>query len=213
MFNSFPQAWCNVLTLNRCSIPACTHAFNNSILYLNINNDKINIENLKSSSLYSSFVSKIAKEPTTVKKHEDVFSAVNYQFNWKDIFLTPIEKTLNTKLREFQYKFFNRILYTNDMLYKFKKVQSLSCYLCRADIETLEHFLFCCLQVEVFWKEILSLFKDNLKITKCFEITDTFFGINKQDTYALLLNYIILKGNISSISVSLIKSLCLRDYY
>ena len=89
----------------------------------------------------------------------------------------------------------NRILCTKDMLYKFKKVQSPLCYLCQADIETLEHFLFCCPQVEVFWKEIVSLFEDNLKITtgKCFEITDIFFGINKQDTYALLLNYIILE--------------------
>ena len=32
-FNSFPQAWRNVLTLNRCFISACTHPFNNGTLY------------------------------------------------------------------------------------------------------------------------------------------------------------------------------------
>ena len=117
-----------------------------------------------------------------------------YQFNWKEIFLTPIEITSNTKLREFQFKILNRILYTNNMLYKFKKVQSPLCYFCLADKETLRHFLFCCPQVEVFWKEIVLLFKDNLKITKCFEITDNYFAIKVQDNYASLLNYIMLEG-------------------
>ena len=37
------------------------------------------------------------------------------------IYSLPSKVTLHTKLREFQYKVLNRILYTNEMLFKIKK--------------------------------------------------------------------------------------------
>ena len=40
---------------------------------------------------------------------------------------TVLQKQLHTKLREFQYKIRNRILYTNEV---FKKVDSPWCYFC-----------------------------------------------------------------------------------
>ena len=45
-------------------------------------------------------------------------------------YLLPIRATLSTKLLESQYKILNRILYTNDMLFKFKKIESPLCYFC-----------------------------------------------------------------------------------
>ena len=40
------------------------------------------------------------------------------------IYLLPFKTTLYTKLQEFQYKLLNRIIYTNDMLFKFRKIDS-----------------------------------------------------------------------------------------
>ncbi|CAH3157389.1 unnamed protein product, partial [Porites lobata] len=38
------------------------------------------------------------------------------ELDWEKIYLLPFKTTLDTKLREFQYKILNRILYTNKML-------------------------------------------------------------------------------------------------
>ena len=43
------------------------------------------------------------------------------------VILHHVVLALSTKLREFQYKILNRILYTNDMLFKLKKKMNL-CY-------------------------------------------------------------------------------------
>ena len=85
----------------------------------------IPLEKLKAKSLYNKFVSKVCTKPTARKKYEESFKTDEYQLDWKKIYLTPFRATLSTKLREFQYKILNRILYTNDMLFKFKKLNLL----------------------------------------------------------------------------------------
>ena len=68
---------------------------------------------MQSKFLYGSLISRIANMPTAIKKYEDLYNTESSQLNWKDIFLLPLQVTLSTKLREFQYKILNRILYTN----------------------------------------------------------------------------------------------------
>ena len=80
-----------------------------------IEGKKVNFQNLKSKSLYDSFVSKISSIPTAQKKYNETFSTHASQLDWEKIYLLPFKTTLDTKLREFQYKILNRILYTNKM--------------------------------------------------------------------------------------------------
>ena len=47
----------------------------------------------------------------------------------------------------------NRIVFTNDKLFRFNIAESPLCTFCRVDKESLEYLLFFC---EVNWKEILS---------------------------------------------------------
>ena len=124
IYNSFPLTWRNILNLNRNLISIHTKQLNPTIFHLYINNEEYNLEKVKSKTLYRILVSKIAKNPTSVKRYEEIYNNDCFQLNWKAIFLLPIQITLSTKLREFQYKILNRIMYTNDMLYKFKKVES-----------------------------------------------------------------------------------------
>ena len=49
-----------------------------------------------------------------------------------------------------------RIIFTNDKLFKFKLVDSLSCTFCKTYEESLEHLLFFCKITEFFAKEVLS---------------------------------------------------------
>ena len=64
--------------------------------------------------------------------------------DWQKIYLLPFKTTLDTKLREFQYKILNRILYTNKILFEFKKVDSPLYEFCEKELETIEHLFFHC---------------------------------------------------------------------
>ena len=100
---------------------------------------------------------------------------------WEKIYLLPFKATLDTKLREFQYKILNRILYTN-MLFtsKFKKVNSLLCDFCEKELETIEHLFFHCTKVCMFWDD-LQVALNSLNIAVRFDIKDVLFGILDTD--------------------------------
>ena len=127
---------------NKNSISSETYDLIQTDFNLRIHGKKVNLQNLKSKSLYDSFVSKISSIPTAQKKYNEAFSTHASQLDWEKIYLLPFKTTLDTKLREFQYKILNRILYTNKMLFKFKKVDSPSCVFCEKELETIEHLFF-----------------------------------------------------------------------
>jgi len=77
-----------------------------------------------------------------MKKYDKAFNTDTFHLDWEKIYLLPFKTNLHTKLREFQYKILNRILYTNDMLFKFKEVDSPLCYFFGKELETLEHLFF-----------------------------------------------------------------------
>ena len=149
--------------ISKSSIAHLTSPFEPNSFYILYENDIIPLEKVQSKSIYNKFVSKVCTKPTARKKYEESFNTEESQLDWKKIYLTPIRATLSTKLREFQYKILNRILYTNDMLFKFKKIESPLCYFCENDVETIEHFLFLCPRVQVFWNEVCSTFGEKLK--------------------------------------------------
>ena len=136
LLNAFPQEWRKELKLNRASIYGNTQHQNLSSFALCIDGKKKSLDKLFSKSLYEIFVSKISCKPTAMKKYEEAFNTETFHLDWEKIYLLPFKTTLHTKLREFQYKILNRILYTSDMLFKFKKVDSPLCYFCGKELET-----------------------------------------------------------------------------
>ena len=63
------------------------------------------------------------------------------KFDWKLIHLLPRMVTIDTKLRIFQCKILNNILFVNKMLFKFRKVESPLCFFCKAEDETYISFI------------------------------------------------------------------------
>ena len=70
--------------------------------------------------------------------------AETFQLDWEKVHSLFFKLTLDTKLREFQYKILHRICYTNVTLFKFGLSKTPLCYFCNEELETLEHFLFHC---------------------------------------------------------------------
>ena len=80
-----------------------------------VDGEQKTLQKLYSKSLYQIFVSKISSIPTVMKKYDKAFNTDTFHLDWEKIYLLPFKTTLHIKLREFQYKILNRILYTNVM--------------------------------------------------------------------------------------------------
>ena len=68
LFNAFPEEWRKILKTNKNSISSKTHDLIQTDFKLRIEGKKVNFQNLKSKSLYDSFVSKISSIATAQKK-------------------------------------------------------------------------------------------------------------------------------------------------
>ena len=101
---------------------------------------------------------------------------------------------MHTKLHESQFKILNKILYTNDLLYKIGKVKSPLCDFCQSDLETTEHLLFRCHFVKRLWNEMYVLLKTKNILSKPLKIEEIIFGICQDKLNVLLANLIILNG-------------------
>ena len=79
----------------------------------------------------------------------------------KRVYLLSFRTTLETKLREFQFKILNRIVFTNEKLFRFGMAESDKCVFCQTEVESIEHLLFSCKICSVFWKHVFSWLRDN----------------------------------------------------
>ena len=90
--------------------------------------------------IYNEFRS-LKQTPATAKakilnKHPD------FAIDWKKLYSLAFETTLNTELREIQYKILNLIIFINEKLHRFKMVDSPLCAFCNAEEESLAHLLY-----------------------------------------------------------------------
>ena len=76
----------------------------------------------------------------------------NLQCDWKDIYLLPRKVTIDTKLRIFQYKLLNNILYLNKHLFMFRKKDTKHCSFCKLQDETINHLFVKCNYSKNLWR-------------------------------------------------------------
>ena len=102
---------------------------------------------------------------------------------WKKVLYVPIQTTLCTKLRYFEYKVLQRILVTNILRYKWGKVDTPNCTFCQANPENITHLLWECQIVSRFWQEfrlwIFETFNVSINLNKTKIILNTFKGPNE----------------------------------
>jgi len=78
------------------------------------------------------------------------------EFNWKEIFLMSYKTTIDITLRNFQFKYINRIIATNKYLFKCKLCNSNLCDFCGENIETIEHLFWECKYIQPIWNQLTS---------------------------------------------------------
>ena len=139
----------------------------------------------------------LAKKQTTPTAKEKLSAKYHHlTTDWKRVYLLSFRTTLETKLifREFQFKILNRIVFTNEKLFRFGMAESDKCVFCQTEVESIEHLLFSCKISSAFWKHILSWLRDNNIIAENLEEEDIIFGKFDVGVDFLLVNHILLLG-------------------
>ena len=147
-----------------------------NILAILINDILIPILDASSKHIYRSFLAK--KQTTPTAKDREKLSAKYHRLtiDWKRVYLLSFRTTLETKLREFQFKILNRIVFTNEKLFRFGMAKSDKFAFCQTEVESIEHLLFSCKISSVFWKHVLSWLRDNNIIVESLKAEDIIIG-------------------------------------
>ncbi len=110
---------------------------------------------------------------------------------WPVVNTHYFQSTISSKLRYFQYKYLNKIIATNDYLYKYNIVNSNLCDFCSMSLETNKHLFWECSKSQQFWSE-LGTFLNNNNIVCNLNWHLICFG--QYEINSILLNFCILLG-------------------
>lgn len=132
-----------------------------------------------------------------VQKWEDLFDRNILQ--WESIFIQPYKLTIDTKLREFQYKTIMRIIPDNTFLYKCHLVPSNLCDFCFMSIDSITHMFWECPIIQAFWRDVECDLERKLSTNIDLNLENILF-CNRQNHEqnsrykSFIINYIILSA-------------------
>ena len=115
-----------------------------------------------------------------------------FAVDWKKIYSLDFVVTIETKIREFQYKLLNDIVFTHEKLFRFKMIDSPLCSFCKKDVESLEHLLFHCSFAESFWKTFTSWLTNQNITLETLTLVNILFGVYNGDEGNIIFNHLIL---------------------
>ncbi len=134
LLNTISQSWLEIIRMENINelgnhnniLPIVQSSKKVNKLLCGIQIKKKNIEQIKSEEKWANEFSEI-------------------QLNWKCIYTTSLKCTIDTTLRNFQYKYLMRLLGTNKLLFRCKIIPSSLCDFCSMNVESLKHLFWECL--------------------------------------------------------------------
>ena len=103
---------------------------------------------MTSKQAYWYLVSKVCSTPTGQSRIEGYLGVDS--LHWEEVYMVPIESTMEGKLRSFQFKILHDILNVKNNLFRWKISENSYCRFCNLQNETLIHFFFDCEIVKNF---------------------------------------------------------------
>ena len=108
---------------------------------------------------------------------------------WKLLLACKYQLTKKTKLQTFIFKFFHRIIPTEEFLFRIGKSNTDICRLCEENIETLVHYMCTCPIVVQFWQELGSWIENRMGTRIPMDMYVLMFGDKEKsaEDYVLLI--------------------------
>ena len=115
--SALPSEWLSIMKGNAFTPPSSLNESSYSL-----SGEVMDTFNIRLKNVYKEFCSYKSAPPTAQAKWEGKYPSLLGE--WAKIYSLPFKVTLDTKLRAFQYRFLNRIVYTNDKLFASKIADS-----------------------------------------------------------------------------------------
>ena len=104
---------------------------------------------------------------------------------WETYCSIAFNCTMDVGLRWFQFKVLQRILYTNDLLFRMNLVPKKECAFCNEQSETVMHLLCDCIHVKHIWDRFEQWIYIGTGNRIIFSQQDKLFGLRGSNNYAL----------------------------
>ena len=131
----------------------------------------------------------LVKTPTSQKSWEKVLCGQD--LDWASIYMISRMVTVESKLRIFQYKVLNHILYLNDRFYKMGIVQTPLYSLCKQEKETMIHLLSQCNVTRQLWCSLSGWLKGVLSLPPLEPVPGMLGCCDLENEANILLNHLI----------------------
>ena len=169
-----PAAW--RLLIRTANIAPVLSPLPNTLAIL-INNILVPILDASSKHIYRSFLAKKQTTPTAKDREKLTAKYHRLTIDWKRVYLLSFRTTLETKLRGFQLKILNRIVFTNQKRFRFDMGEPDKCAFRQTEVESIEHFLFSCkISSAKYPKHVLSWLRDHNIIVESLKEEDIIIG-------------------------------------
>ena len=183
--NAIPRQWKLIIRQSTQHITS----YISDMIYLKMGNfDEVALSEVSSKKLYEAFRNKKQVPPTAQTRLKEKFP--HFSVDWKEIYSLPFTVTIETKIREFQYKILNNIIFTNQKLFKLKMIESPLCTFCKRETESLEHLFFNCYVTKFFWEAFCSWLIECSISLQPLTLTDIVFGIFNVEKDFNILNHL-----------------------
>ena len=113
--------------------------------------------------------------------------------NWKAVYTLPRCATISSRLRVFQYKILDNILYLDNTLFKMKVVQNPKCSICESNAETITHLFVECQFVSCLWTNVVNWCGKEIGLPPRLTLEHCYLGIIYSDSsFDTLTNLLII---------------------
>ena len=116
------------------------------------------LNKLNNKEIYSVLNESDASKPSFQLYYENTFQ--NSNLYWKTTYVLTRIATRDSRIRVFQYKFLDNVLYLNKMLFRFVKIYSPLCSFCKMIDETRLYLFYNCTKTKISWGK-LKIFISN----------------------------------------------------
>ena len=184
--SSIPKEWKTLFLQNRNDIYIQSTEPN-----IKIGNINKSISIIKSKELYNNLIINKIKAPTAIECWIDIYPFLE-KYDWKEIYNIPFRYVREPYLQSFQYKIINRILNTNEKLYKWSIKQFSTCNFCES-IDTIEHHLYQCVESKRIWNKLEGWIYQHLEIKLNLRECEVLFGLpNTKNDHIEPINFLII---------------------
>ena len=139
---------------------------------------------------YKILIRPLVKAPTFQKSLEKLLC--RQDLDWASIYMIPRMVTVESKLRIFQYKVLNNILYLNDRLYKIGIVQTPLFSLCKQEKETAIYLLSQCHVTRQLWCSLSGWLQGVLRLPPAEPVAAMLASWDLENEATVLLNHLML---------------------